>query len=234
MHDVNCCQICGTPAPPVDGWCGEVIGYRLIPDLWAASPSYLDGNLHFSCLEESDERAAFHGEFLRFVQAGHEEVDSLDGTGTLPPLTRMGLGMFPVFSGDECDIFQSQVSDRWMVVKKCGPWLGLGLPQLRAIGEGTLPVSPSDVTRYRLPIDLGDQVGTCGLSDLLRSLGVAHRYADAADLARVEYRFVDYYAPKRLLDYVAATPLPLPEEATAFLAAYAKTYSPVTFDDEGA
>ncbi|WP_406373865.1 hypothetical protein OG788_26330 [Streptomyces sp. NBC_00647] len=232
MHDINCCQICGKPAPPVDGWCGEVIGYRLVPDPWAASPSFLDGNLHFSCLEESDKREAFHGEFLRFVQAGHEEVDSLDGT--LPPLTRMGLGMSPVFSGDACDIFQSRVSDRWMVVKKCGPWLGLGLPQLRAISEGAPPVSPSDVTRYRLPVDLGDQVGAYGLADLLGALGVRHRYADAADPARVEYRFVDYYAPKRLLDYIAVARLPLPDEARAFLAAHARTYTPVTFDDEGA
>ena len=47
-------------------------------------------------------------------------------------------------------------------------------------------------------------------------------------------RFVDYYAPKNLIDYVAVAPLPFPEEARAFLAAHAKTYTPVTFDDEDA
>ncbi|MFD5516124.1 hypothetical protein [Streptomyces sp. NPDC127066] len=142
--------------------------------------------------------------------------------------------MRPVFAGDECDIFQSRMSDRWMLVKKTGPWFGFGLPQLRAIDSGALPVSSSDVTRYRLPVDLGDEVGAYGLSELLEALGVAHRYADAAELTRVEYRLVDYYAPKRLLDYVAAAPLPLPEEAVVFLAAHAKTYNPVTFDEEDA
>ncbi|MER5469583.1 hypothetical protein [Streptomyces sp. NPDC002685] len=232
MPDINRCQICGEAAPPIEGQCGEITGYRLVRDPWADSPSFLDGNLHFSCLEQSGKRAAFREEFIRLVQAGHEEVASLDGSP--PPFTRMGLGMFPIFSGDECDIFQSHVSDRWMVVRKDGPWFSLGHSQLQVASEGSLPVSPSDVTRYRLPVDLGDQIGTYGLSDLLRSLGVTHRYADAADLARVDYRFVDYYAPKHLLDYIAVAPLTLPDEARAFLASYAKTYTPVTFDDEGA
>ncbi|MET7988125.1 hypothetical protein [Streptomyces sp. NPDC005281] len=138
--------------------------------------------------------------------------------------------MAPVFSGDECDIFQSELADRWMLVKKTGPWFDFGLPQLQAIGSGEVPFSASDVTRYRLPVDLGDEVASYGLSDLLESLGVAHRYEDATELARVKYRFADYYAPKQLIDYVAVAPLPLPEEARAFLAAHAKTYTPVTFE----
>ncbi|WP_326786178.1 hypothetical protein [Streptomyces sp. NBC_00151] len=232
MPDINRCQICGEAAPPIDGQCGEITGYRLVRDPWSDSPSFLDGNLHFSCLEQSDRRGEFHAEFVHLVQAGHEEIPGLEASH--PPLTRMGLSMRPVFSGDECDIFQSRMSDRWMLVKKTGPWFGFGLPQLRAIDSGALPVSSSDVTRYRLPVDLGDEVGAYGLSELLEALGVAHRYADAAEPARVEYRFVDYYAPKRLLDYVAAAPLPLPEEAVAFLAAHAKTYNPVAFDEEDA
>ncbi|MFE2532892.1 hypothetical protein [Streptomyces sp. NPDC059371] len=124
-----------------------------------------------------------------------------------------------------------RLSDGWMLVKKNGPWFGFGLPQLRAIGSGGIPVSDSEVTRYRLPVGLGDAVGTYGLSELPESLGVAHHYTDAAEPARVEYRFRDYYAPKRLIDYVAVAPLPLPEEARTFLAAYAKTYAPVTFDE---
>ncbi|WP_406838380.1 hypothetical protein ACICHK_23035 [Streptomyces sp. AHU1] len=230
MDDIYCCRICGEAAPPIEGFCEEIIGYRLIRDPWADTPSFLDCNLHFSCLEESGNRDRFHSEFLRFVQAGHEEIEGPDGP--LPPLTRMGLGMFPVFSGDECDIFQSRVSDRWAVVRRTGPWLGLGLSQLRVIGAGGVPVSPSDVTRYRLPADLGDQVGDYDLPGLLGALGVTHRYSDPARLARVEYRFVDYYPPKRLLDYVAAVPLDLPEEARGFLAAHAQTYKPVTFDEQ--
>lgn len=230
--DHSSCRICGDPAPPIDGRCGEIIGYRLVRDPWSDSPSFLDGNLHFSCLEKTDERGQFHAEFVHLVQAGHEEIPGLKSSH--PPLTRMGLSMRPVFSGDECDIFQSRLSDRWMLVKKTGPWFGFGLPQLRAIGSGEIPVSASEVTRYRLPVDLGDKVGRYGLSELLESLGVAHRYADADELARVQYRFRDYYAPKRLIDYVAVAPLPLPEEARTFLAAHAKTYTPVTFDEEDA
>ncbi|MFE1286633.1 hypothetical protein [Streptomyces sp. NPDC058751] len=124
------------------------------------------------------------------------------------------------------------MSDRWMLVKKTGPWFGFGLPQLRAIGSGGIPLSASEVTRYRLPADLGGEVGAYGLSGLLEALGVAHRYAEAAELARAQYRFVDYYAPKKLIDYVAVTPLPLPEEARTFLTAHAKTYTPVTFGEE--
>ncbi|MFD6490997.1 hypothetical protein [Streptomyces sp. NPDC060188] len=229
MPDINRCQICGEAAPPVEGQCGEITGYRLVRDPWAGSPAFLDGNLHFSCLEQSDERAQFHAEFVKLVQAGHEEVAGLDGSQAA--FTRMGLGMLPVFSGDACDIFQSQVSDRWMVVKKTGPWFGLGLSQLRVIGGGGTPASPADVTRYRLPSDLGDEIGGYGLPELLQRLGVTHRYPDAAE---VQYRFVDYYAPKNLLDYIASAPLPLPDEARDFLAAHAKTYTPVTFDDEGA
>jgi hypothetical protein len=230
MPDTNCCQICGEAAPPIEGQCGEIIGYRLIRNPWAASPSFLDGNLHFSCLEESDKRVQFFEEFTRLVQAGHEEIDSLDGSP--PPLTRMGLGMFRIFSGDECDIFQSSVSDRWMVVKKTGPWVGLSRSQLQEINKGGLPKSPPDVTRYRLPVDPGDQIVGWSLPELLASLGVADKYSDAPDLAQVEYRFVDYYAPKHLLDYVARAPLPLPDEARTFLASYAETYVPVTFDED--
>lgn len=232
MPDINRCQICGEAAPPIDGQCGEITGYRLVRDPWSDSPSFLDGNLHFSCLEESGRRGEFHAEFVHLVQSGHEEIPGLESSH--PPLTRMGLSMRPVFSGDACDIFQSRLSDRWMLVKKTGPWFGFGLPQLRAIGSGEIPVSASEVTRYRLPVDLGDKVGRYGLSELLESLGVAHRYADADELARVQYRFRDYYAPKRLIDYVAVAPLPLPEEARTFLAAHAKTYTPVTFDEEDA
>ncbi|MFD5814877.1 hypothetical protein [Streptomyces sp. NPDC127038] len=228
MPDINRCQICGEAAPPIDGQCGEITGYRLVRDPWSDGPAFLDGNLHFSCLERSDKREEFHAEFVRLVQAGHEEVPGLDASH--PPLTRMGLGMAPVFSGDECDIFQSELADRWMLVRKTGPWFGFGLSQLRAIGSGDIPFSDSDVNRYRLPVDPGDEVATYGLSDLLESLGVAHRYEDATGLARVKYRFIDYYAPKQLIDYVAVAPLPLPEEARTFLAAHAKTYTPVTFE----
>ncbi|WP_369248430.1 hypothetical protein [Streptomyces sp. R41] len=230
MPDINCCQICGEAAPPVEGYCGEIVGYRLVRDPWAAAPSFLDGNIHFSCLEGSDKRESFFDEFTHLVQAGHEEIDSLDGS--LPRLTRMGLGMSQVFSGAECHIFQSGVSDRWMVVKKNGPWFALGYPQLQEIADGSLPNSPADVTRYRLPVDPGSRVAELSLPELLTALGVEERYATVANLAHVEYRFVDYYPPKRLLDYVAQAPLPLPEEACAFLAKHAETYVPVTFDDE--
>ncbi|MGW7382513.1 hypothetical protein [Streptomyces sp. NPDC054794] len=70
------------------------------------------------------------------------------------------------------------------------------------------------------------------LPQLLSALGVADRYGPAADLERVAYAFVDYYAPKRLLEYVARAPLPLPDEARRFLADYAKTYTPVTFEGD--
>lgn len=98
---------------------------------WFVTPgpilhSYLDGNLHFSCLERSDKRDEFHAEFVHLIQAGHEEVPGLEASH--PSLTRMGLSMAPVFSGDECDIFQSELADRWMLVKKTGPWFGFGLP----------------------------------------------------------------------------------------------------------
>ncbi|WP_330306594.1 MULTISPECIES: hypothetical protein [unclassified Streptomyces] len=230
MPDINCCQICGEAAPPIEGYCGEIIGYRLVRDPWATVPSFLDGNVHFSCLEGSDKRTEFFDEFTHLVQAGHEEVDSLDGSP--PPLTRMGLGMFQIFSGAECHIFQSGIADRWMVVKKSGPWFSLNYSQFQEITKGNLPKSPSDVTRYRLPVDPGNEIAEWSLTDLLATLGVEDRYTAVADLALVDYRFVEYYAPKHLLDYVVRAPLPLPEEARAFLANHAETYVPITFDDE--
>ncbi|WP_327430824.1 hypothetical protein [Streptomyces sp. NBC_01236] len=229
MPDHNCCQICGEAAPPIGGQCGEIIGYRLLRDPWANSPSFLDGNIHFSCLEASGKRQQFLNEFTHLVQAGHEEIDSLDGSA--PPLTRMGLGMVRIFSGAKCDIFQSRVSDRWMVVKKNGSWFALSRSHLQELSKGHLPKSPSDVTRYRLPVDLGHQISRWSLPQLLTALGTAKRYADTVHLAQVDYRFVDYYAPKRLLDYVARAPLPLPPEAHTFLASYAETYTPITFED---
>ncbi|CAM5475238.1 hypothetical protein STENM327S_08291 [Streptomyces tendae] len=96
MPDVNECQICGAPAPLITGQCDSVAGYRLLRDPWAPKPSFLDGNLHFSCLSESDRNGLFFDEFTRMLRAGHEEIESLDGS--LPPLTRMGLGMTEIFS----------------------------------------------------------------------------------------------------------------------------------------
>lgn len=230
MPDINDCQICGRPAPLVPGQCEGVAGYRLIRNPWSDTPAFLDGNLHFSCLTESEKRDEFFAEFTHMVQAGHEEVESLDGS--LPPLTRMGLGMTEIFSGSECAVFQSGVSDRWMVVNRAGPWFRLRKEDLPGIARGDVLHSPDEVIPYRLPVDLGSEIQEYGLSDLLALLGVADRYAPASELSDVRYEFVDYYPPKHLLEYVASAPLTLPDEARSFLAEYAKTYTPVTFEED--
>ncbi|MFD5801885.1 hypothetical protein [Streptomyces sp. NPDC127020] len=226
MPDVNECQICGAPAPLIAGQCDGVAGYRLMRDPWAPNPSFLDGNLHFSCLVESEKNTEFYGEFTRMLRAGHEEIPSLDGS--LPPLTRMGLGMTEIFSGQECSVFQSDVADRWMVVQHSGPWFRLRLDDLTEISHGDIPRSPSDVVPYRLPIDVGDDVDAMGLRDLLSTLGVEDKY----EPDHVDYEALDYYAPKRLLEYVARSPLVIPAEAVAFLSTYVENYIPVTYEDE--
>ncbi|MEU0893273.1 hypothetical protein [Streptomyces massasporeus] len=230
MPDIDECQICGAAAPPVPGLCDGVAGYRLIRDPWSAAPSFLDGNLHFSCLEESDRNPEFFDEFTHMLRAGHEEIDSLDGSA--PPLTRIGLAMTSIFSGTECSVFQSGVTDRWMVVKQTGPWLRLKHEDLLAIGRGEAPRSPAEVARYRLPFDLSDEITEFGLSELLEALGVADRYAPEEELASIAYEYIDYYAPKRLLEYVVRAPLVIPQEAHAFLVDYARTYTPVSSEDE--
>ncbi|MEU6222651.1 hypothetical protein [Streptomyces sp. NPDC047042] len=229
MPDLNRCQICGDPAPPIPGQCEEVTGYRLIRDPWAAVPAFLDGNIHFSCLEGSDRSTEFLVDFTRMLQAGHEEVVSLDGS--LPPLTRMGLSMTSIFSGSECSVFQSTVADRWMVVKRTGPWYRLRHTDLLRIAEGITPKSPSEAITYRLPMDLGAQVSEWNLPELLTALGVEGRYATSAGPEPVEYEVLDYYPPKLLLEYAAVASLPIPAEALIFLAEYATTYAPIRFDD---
>lgn len=231
MPDINDCQICGRPAPLVPGQCEGVAGYRLIRNPWTDSPAFLDGNLHFSCLAESGKSDEFFLEFTRMVQAGHEEIDSLDGSP--PPLTRMGLGMTQIFSGSECAVFQSGVSDRWMVVDRTGPWFRLRKEDLPGMAGRGILRSPAEVIPYRLPVDLGSEIREYGIADILAVLGVADRYAPASELGDIEYEFVDYYPSKQLLEYVASAPLPLPEEARSFLSEYAKSYTPITFEEEG-
>ncbi|MGA5363229.1 hypothetical protein [Streptomyces purpurascens] len=230
MPDINECQICGAPAPPIPGQSDGVAGYRLIRDPWSATPSFLDGNLHFSCLEESGKSSDFYAEFTRMTQAGHEEIESLDGSP--PPLTRMGLAMTQIFSGAECTVFQSGVSDRWMVVKRTGPWFRLSHEDLLNIGRGQVPRSPAEVIPYRLPVDLGNEIGEYGLHEMLDALGVADRYAPESELEGIEYEYVDYYPPKLLLEYAVRAPLSIPQEAHAFLADYIESYIPVSFEDE--
>ncbi|MFF4347740.1 hypothetical protein [Streptomyces sp. NPDC001530] len=139
--------------------------------------------------------------------------------------------MTQIFSGSECDIFQSGVSDRWMVVKHTGPWFRLKYTDLQGIKNGDIPKSPDEVIPYRLPLEPGDRINEWSLPDLLAALGVEGRYAPTADLEQVEYQFVGYYAPKHLLEYVARAPLAIPDEAHAFLADYAESYTPISFDD---
>ncbi|GAA2560437.1 MULTISPECIES: hypothetical protein [Streptomyces] len=230
MPDINECQICGDPAPPIPGQCDGVAGYRLIRDPWSELPSFLDGNIHFSCLEASEKRTQFHDEFTRMVQAGHEEIQSLDNSP--PPLTRMGLGMTQIFSGSTCSVFQSNVSDRWMIIKRTGPWVRLQLEDLLEIGRSRKPRSPAEVVTYRLPLDVKGDIGAYSLPELLNALGVANKYTPADELADVDYEFVDYYPPKRILEYMARAPLVIPEEARFFLADYIEEYTPVSFDDE--
>ncbi len=230
MPDINECQICGSPAPLIPGQCDGIAGYRLIRDPWSSVPAFLDGNLHFSCLESSNERSVFFHEFTRMVQSGHQEVPSLDGS--LPPLTRMGLAMTEIFSGSECCIYQSGVSDRWMVVKRTGPWFRLRKEDLPDLTRGDIPRSPAEVLPYRLPVDLGSSINTYDLHGLLTALGVEDRYAPADELQNVEYEFVDYYPQKRVLEYSVRASLAIPEEARFFLAEYAKNYVPVRFEDE--
>jgi hypothetical protein len=174
-----------------------------------------------SLLERSDKNPVFHEEFTRMLRAGHEEVPSLDGS--LPPLTRMGLSMREVFCGAECSVFQSELADRWVVVKRTGPWFGLSLDDLREIARGGTPVSPDHVLPCRLPSGLSGAIDAYDLPSLLAALGVTDAYP-ADLLARTEYEFVDYYPPKRLLEYVVRAPLPIPEEARAFLAEHVAPY----------
>lgn len=230
MPDVNNCQICGAPAPPVPGRCDGVTGYRLMRDPWAPVPSFLDGNLHFSCIAKSEKKNEFLNEFTHMLQAGHEEVPSLDGSP--PPLTRMGLSMTEIFSGSESSVFQSILTDRWMVVRHDGSWTSLRHRDLLDIARGAVPRSPADVTVYRLPVDIGEEVGRYNLPELLTALGVADRYGTSAELERIEYECLDYYAPKRILEYAACAPLDIPDEARAFLTHHAESYTPVSYEDE--
>ncbi|MFI9153679.1 hypothetical protein [Streptomyces sp. NPDC053367] len=171
----------------------------------------------------------FVEEFTHMLQAGHEEVQSLDGSP--PPLTRMGLGMEEIFAGAECRVYRSGVADRWMVVSHSGPWVQLGLADLAHLARGGTPLSPANVFPYRLPHDL-EGIASYDLQGLLTALGVADRYGSPETLAQIEYEFVDYYPPKRLLEYVVRVPLAVPPEARAFLAEYAERYTPVSFEDE--
>lgn len=227
MTSINACQICGTPAPLVPGLSDTVIGYRLLRDPWADRPAFLDGNLHFSCLERSDKNPVFYEEFTHMLRAGHEEVPSLNGS--LPPLTRMGLSMREVFRGAECSVFQSDLADRWVVVKRTGPWIGLGLDDLWEIARGGTPVSPGHVLSYPLPTDLPGSIGTYDLQGLLTALGAADAYGPADVIAGIAYEFVDYYPPKRLLEYAVRAPLPVPQEARAFLAEHVAHHRPIEF-----
>lgn len=216
MPDVNSCQICGEPGLLVPGLCGAVDGYRLVRDPWASTPSFLDGTLHFSCLAAAAETPRFVEDFTQMLQAGHEEIASLNGTP--PPLTRMGLSMTEVFSGSECCVFMSRLAGTWMVVNRRGAWFPLQRSDLSDIARGVLPRSRPAVVTHRLPQDLGDRIRDHGLADLLEALGVRDRYGTAEHLAQVSYEFIDYHPPRRILEYAVTAPLPVPAEARTFLA----------------
>ncbi|MFG3128996.1 hypothetical protein [Streptomyces tendae] len=133
--------------------------------------------------------------------------------------------MMEIFSGAECCVFQSGVADRWMVVKRNGPWFRLRLEEVTELARGATLRSSSDVVPYRLPVDLGNDVRGLSLASLLSVLGVTDRYEPDV----VEYEAVDYYPPKLLLEYVARAPLRLPHEAVAFLTEYVQNYTPVSY-----
>ena len=225
------CRICRCPAPAVEGWVGEIPGYRLVPTQWPDDGPFLDGALHFSCLRDSAERFDFARDFRAAVVGGHE-VLTVEIAGRTEELTRTGLGYAEeVFSGVTCRIYRSAVSDRWMVLEDDGPWFGVGPKQLKAIRLGEPVLSSGDEVRYALPAEPGTAVDRWQLADLFDFLGVRHRYGDLLESRDVTYEFLGYHAPKRILSYSVVNPIPLPEESVTFLRTYAAEYTPIRFPE---
>ncbi|WP_234362838.1 hypothetical protein [Streptomyces formicae] len=140
--------------------------------------------------------------------------------------------MTEIFSGAECSVFQSGIADHWMVVSRTGAWVRLRLDDLADISRGVVPRSPAGAFPYRLPADPHGKVDEYTFTELLAFMGVADRYPSLNDMMDIEYEFIDYYPPKRLLEYSVRAPLHIPAEASAFLARHAESYTPVSFEED--
>ncbi|AEW95387.1 MULTISPECIES: hypothetical protein [Streptomycetaceae] len=229
----HACEICGRPAPEVDGWAARIPGYRLVRAPWRSGDRwFVDGPLHFSCLRELPDPGEFSREFTAMATGSHEPFEVEIG-GAREVLARNGLDYrTEIFSGELCRIFRHGTMNRWLVVEHSGPWYGLDQSQLKEIAAGRPVRSAGGETVFVMPEDPGDDIYHWGLGDLLGHLGVLDRYPALIDQPDLAYEFFEYYPPKRVLAYFLVNTVPLPEEAVAFLRDYAARYEPVRYPED--
>ncbi|MEV6317395.1 hypothetical protein [Streptomyces sp. NPDC051776] len=230
-RELTSCLFCGQFVLQIPGWTSSIPSYRLMRAAWEPQHRFVEGSLHFSCLRRSDVRHEFRSEF-HSIATGHGREITFESAGQEHTLEQPGLGYTKsLFTGTQCEIYRSEVTDSWLVLEQAGPWFLLDANQLKEIGEGRPARSGGDVERIALPKDPGPELASASLSELLEYLRLDAVHKGLEDEAEAEYEFWDYYAPKRILEYSLETSLPLPREAVEFLKDYLHRYEPINFDE---
>jgi hypothetical protein len=227
------CRICGEFVLQVPGWTILVHSYRLLRATWEPEHRFFHGALHMACLPDWPHREAFSRE-LETVFTGTGRMIAVPGESGEVEIEQPGLHFAEeVFRDGTCAVHRNTATDRWLVTTAEGPWYVLDPEQLAALGRGRPARADEGGERVRLPADPGPWIETSTLPGLLDRLGIAHRYPGLLENGAPEYAFWDWYPKKLVLEYSVAVDLPLPAAATEFLARYAHSYQPLSFDEPG-
>jgi hypothetical protein len=229
--DITSCRICGEFVLQIRGWTGIVHSYWLLRATWDPSHEFFHGSLHFSCLERWEHRELFRQE-LAEILTGRGRPLTVEVEGTQHTLQQPGLYYSEqLHRNADCAIYRNSAMDDWLVLTAQASWVTFGPEQLRALGQGDPARVAEGGERVALPEDLGPDIESATLPELLDLLGSRGRYPGMLENGSPDYQFWSYYLRKRVLEYSVDIDLPLPASAVEFLAEYAHAYEPLSFDD---
>ncbi len=200
---------------------------------WLQDGTFFAGSTHFSCLRASPQRHAFHQEFAA-IATGYGQQLSVPAEGGEQRFEQPGMHYGQLlFRGSESAVYRNTATDRWLVLEDSGPWHLLVPEQLAALGEGRPARADTDVERVVLPEGAASGEAAARLDTLLSALGIADRYPGLMRGGDPDYEFWEFHVPKRVLEFSLLVDLPLPAEATVFLAEYAHSYEPISWSERG-
>ncbi|MET9659918.1 hypothetical protein [Streptomyces sp. NPDC006510] len=229
--DITSCRICGEFVLQIPGWTGIVHSYWLLRAIWDRRYEFFHGSLHFSCLEQWEHREPFQQE-LAGILTGWGRPLTVEVEGTQHTLQQPGLYYSEQLHQDaDCAIYRNTATDSWLVLTAQASWITLGPQELRALGQGDPARVEEGVDRVALPADLGPDIESATLPELLDLLGSRERYPGMLENGSPDYQFWGYYPKKRILEYSVDINLALPASAVEFFAEYAHSYEPISFDD---
>lgn len=223
------CRICGRLVLPVAGWAIEIPAHRHLVVNWRTGAAEFAGRLHYSCLRSWEHRAEFRDALEVLLRRG--DITIAYPVAGRPHQVRQRGFHYPdeIFSGETCQVLQSDRSDCWVVLERDGAAHQVTYAGLQRIAAGLPARGVDGIDRTRLNVVPSASVPAETWPGLLERLGITDRYAGTVAVDTT-YTCIGFDPVDTVLTYSVGTALPLPREAVTFLRGYADEYLTIDAD----